>query len=249
MATLAIKDANGDIKYLEVEGSGTVGDPYSVVHSVEQATHDNANVNANMQVGDADVGLANPVPVKFGTAISLPAGTNNIGDVDVLSIAAGETHIGQVSGHGKIVEVTLSLDTGGAYADGDVMADSQAADGVARTAAGYAKLVSLEVIDEDDQGEALDLYFLSANVSLGTENSPPNISDTNARNVLGKVPIAAADFYDLGGVRIASKMEKDLGMLLKAATGGTAVYVGAIARGTPTYTASGVRLRIGVEQY
>jgi hypothetical protein len=217
-----------------------------IENTVKQATHDNLNLNANLQVGNADVGNANPAPVSFGTGVSLPAGTNNIGDVDVASIAAGENHVGQVSGHAAILTATLSLDTG-AYADGDVLADTQAVAGAARVNAGVVEIESIAVLDEDDQGQALDLVFLDANVSLGTENAAVSVTDANARNILGIVQIASGDWYDLGGCRLATK--RDLHLLTKAASGATSLYVAAISRGTGTYTASGIQLRIGVKQF
>lgn len=39
---------------------------------------------------------------------SLPAGNNNIGDVDVLSIVAGETHIGEIGGKLNVVSVEFT---------------------------------------------------------------------------------------------------------------------------------------------
>jgi hypothetical protein len=48
------------------------------------ATHDNFNSNANVQVGDTDVSNANPIPVDIR---SIQAGDNNIGNVDVVSSA------------------------------------------------------------------------------------------------------------------------------------------------------------------
>ncbi|MBN1967319.1 MAG: hypothetical protein JW910_21885 [Anaerolineae bacterium] len=250
MANIPFIDANGDTRYLSADGAGTSGDPHVVQHEIEQAAHDDLNANANLQVGDADVGMSNPVPVKFGTSISLPAGTNNIGDVDLASaLPAGEYHIGQVSGHAEIIEITLTLDTGGAYADGDVLADTQAMAGAARVNDGKYKIVSLQVLDEDDQGVAMRIVFLDANVSLGTENAAVAITDENARNILGSVLIDTGDYVDLGNSQIATKMEKDLGLLCKPASGGTTGYVAVISKGAGTYTASGVRLRIGVEQY
>ena len=85
---------------------------------------------------------------------ALPAGTNaigklaansgaDIGDVDVLSIAAGENHIGEFGAAGTLLEVTLSLDTS-AYADGDVMADTQTVTSAFRVAAGRAILDQIE---------------------------------------------------------------------------------------------------------
>lgn len=145
----------------------------------------------------------------------------------------------------NIVDVTLSLDTS-IYASGDVMADTQVVTGAMRVADGTGTLSSIVVFDEDDQGIAFDLVFFSANRALGTENSAPNISDANARDVLGIVSIAGGDFIDLGGVKIANKV--NVGLPVRPATGTADIYVGAITRGTPTYTASGVRLRLGFTQ-
>lgn len=145
-------------------------------------------------------------------------------------------------GASEVVEVALTVDTS-IYAAGDVLSDTAAFTGVPVNG-GRARLVSLAVIDEDDQGAALDLIFFSANVSLGTKNLPPDISDANARNVLGHVSIAGTDYVDLGGVRVATKSGLDL--LLESAAGSKSVYVGSITRGTPTHTANGLRLRLGL---
>lgn len=143
----------------------------------------------------------------------------------------------------RIVPVILSLDTG-IYADGDVLADTQVISGAARDNGGPCSLESVQVLDEDDQGVALDLLFLDANVSIGTENAAPSVTDANARNILGLISIAAADYKDLGASRIATV--HSIGLVLKAATGSRDLYIAAITRGgTPTYTASGIRLRLG----
>jgi hypothetical protein len=144
----------------------------------------------------------------------------------------------------RLLEVTLTLDTS-AYADGDVLADTQPILRALRAENSVSKLDSLVLLDEDDQGVALDLVFFSANVSLGTENAAPSITDANARNQLGFVKIATTDYIDLGGCRIATKTNIDLP--LKSAAGTTTLYVAAITRGgTPTYTASGIKLRLFV---
>ncbi len=64
MANVQIVDGNGDAKYLAATGAGTSGDPHVMRQSLEQANHDSLNGNANLQVGNADVGSANPVPVS-----------------------------------------------------------------------------------------------------------------------------------------------------------------------------------------
>jgi hypothetical protein len=145
----------------------------------------------------------------------------------------------------SITTVTLSLDTS-AYADGDVLADTQIVTNCFRINDGFGVIDSITVLDEDDQGAGFDLIFLDSNVSLGTENAAPSITDANARNILGWVRVSAADFIDLGGSRLATLT--GLSLAVKAVSGTDDMYVAAISRGTGTYTASGIQLRIGISQ-
>jgi hypothetical protein len=159
------------------------------------------------------------------------------------ALAASETVIGAVAGNADLFDVTLSLDTV-AYADGDVLAATQTLTNAVRVNGGRAVLQSIMVIDEDDQGQAFDIVFFSATQSLGTENAAVSITDAGARDILGLVPVASADFKDLGGVKIATL--PNVGLFLEAASGSRDLFIGAISRGTGTYTASGLRLRLGM---
>lgn len=140
-----------------------------------------------------------------------------------------------------VVDLTLSLDTG-AYADGDVLADVQ--DLLIDQKMGVKEYIlqSLVVLDESDQGQAMDLLFLNANNSLGTENLAASISDANARAIVGRVPVAAGDFYDLGGCRLACLY--GIGLQMETLNS-RKLYLGAISRGTGTYAATGIRLKLG----
>lgn len=142
----------------------------------------------------------------------------------------------------KITNVTLSLDTS-AYADGDVLADSQAISACLRANDGTGTITNVTLTDIDDQGVGLDLLFLDANVSLGTENAAPSITDGNAANILGWVRVAASDWIDLGGVRLASV---PCSIPVKGVSGTDDLYVAAISRGAGTYTASGIVVRVAI---
>lgn len=149
-----------------------------------------------------------------------------------------------VNTRSALMSVTLSLDTS-IYAADDLLADTQIVTGAFRFAGGGGVLESIQLLDEDDQGIGMDLIFLDANNTLGTENSAPSITDANARAILGKVNIASTDYIDLGGSRIATKT--GVGLVLKAVSGSRDFYVAAITRsGTPTYTANGIKLRLGL---
>lgn len=190
---------------------------------------------------------------KVAVEEALPAGANaigklsansgvDIGDVDVTSISAGENHIGQIGTDDTVIDVTCSLDTS-AYTSGDVLFDTQSVSSVGRVNAGVVVLQSIFVLDEDDQGAAIDIYFLDANNSLGTENGAPNISDANARSILGYVSISSADYKDLGGCKMLTKT--GIGLVMKLGAGVTTLYIAGVTGGTPTHTASGLRLKLG----
>jgi hypothetical protein len=169
-----------------------------------------------------------------------------VSTAELVGIAAGTASIGEVTLASQIVysDVTLSLDTGGAYFDGDVLAATQTVSNGVRIDDEPGLLQNIVVVDQDDQGIALDLVFLSASVSIGTENSAVSISDADALNICGIVSVSAGDFKDLGGVKVATLSA--VGLSIKPLTGTNDFCVAAISRGAGTYTASGIKLRLGV---
>lgn len=148
---------------------------------------------------------------------------------------------GQVGSPGDVVTVTLTVDTS-AYADGDVLADTQVIANAMRIAGGHGVLQSLQLVDPDDQGQPMDLYFFSVTHALGTENSAPSISDADAVDIFGPVPIESSDYRDLGGCKVASV--RGIGLMMEAASGSRDMYVGAISRGTGTYAGGSLTLKL-----
>lgn len=142
----------------------------------------------------------------------------------------------------RLFDVTMSCDTS-IYAANDLIADTQVLSGFFSDVDKTATITSITIIDEDDQGVALDVHFLQDNVSMGTENAAPSITDANARNSLGFVSFATTDYKDLGGVRIGCV--KNIGLSVKSKIGTGDLYVAIVnGAGTPTFTASGLKLRI-----
>lgn len=158
--------------------------------------------------------------------------------------SAGENFTLQHGQPGTILAVTLTLDTA-PYATGDVLSATAAISNAVRVADGRAVLENLVLIDQDDNKQGIDIYFLDANVSMGTFNVAPAISDANALNILGCVEVVAADYNDLGGVSVANI--RNINMHWIPATGTRTVYIATVlTSGTPTYTAAGIKLRLGV---
>lgn len=79
-STVPVSDGGGS---LTVDGTVTV----------VQATHDNLNLNANLQVGNADVGVGNPVPVS-GTFSTTLGGLVSTGNTTTTPLSGGATYTG-----------------------------------------------------------------------------------------------------------------------------------------------------------
>lgn len=157
--------------------------------------------------------------------------------------AAGMVPVATV-GKTAVFDVTLVLDTG-IYAAGDLLVVTQQLNGILRVADGTGVIQSIQVIDQDDQGAALDIYLLSANVSMGTINAAPSITDANAVNLHGPISVATTDYKDLGGAKVANI--RNIGLPVKAVSTTDDLYIAVVnGAGTPTYTAAGIKLRIGV---
>lgn len=139
-------------------------------------------------------------------------------------------------------DVLPTLDTS-AYGDGEVMFAPVEVKDITLWPLAPALLQSVQVIDESDQGVGFDLLFFRTTVSMGSLNGAPSISDADAREFQGRVSIAASDFYDLGGVRVANL--NSLGLLMKTADASKSLFVAGISRGAGTYAANGIRLRLG----
>ena len=162
------------------------------------------------------------------------------------ALPAGEAHVGQVSTHAVVIDVAPVFDTAALTAN-DVWFTTTEVVGALRVSGGVSRLVSLCIIDLDDQtAAAITLHFFRSNASLGTVNNAPDVDDTEILEFQGHVAVAAADFVDVGGSKVACV--KNINLLLEATTG-TSVWVAATNAGTPTNTAGGVKLRLGFEQY
>ncbi|MEN6302270.1 MAG: hypothetical protein ABFD96_06055 [Armatimonadia bacterium] len=148
-----------------------------------------------------------------------------------------------VSPSATVVNVTPVLDTA-IYAADDLLFNATEIPLAVLTPGGHARLESIVLLDEDDQGVAMDLLLLDASASLGTLNGAFAASDTLARAIVGRFGIVTGDYADCGGFRVAQLNRLDT--IMRAATGQTSLWVAGITRGgTPTHTAAGLRFKFG----
>jgi hypothetical protein len=146
------------------------------------------------------------------------------------------------------IQVTPTLDTS-IYASGDLLFDVATITSAALATGGAVELVSVMVLDEDDQGTAIDLYVTNLSTTWGTINNALAATDALGRGVQAYVPIAAADFVDIGGCKIAQpRVAQNIGVICETSGSANLYLVGACRSGTPTYTASGLRISLGFRQ-
>lgn len=130
---------------------------------------------------------------------------------------------------------------------GDVICDTMTITNAMREQGGTGELQTLIVYDAADQGAALDVYILDQDIDLGSLDAAPNISDANALNIIACIPVAAADYKDVGGIKIA--FINNIGAIVKAEGSTRNLYASAITSGTPTFaSASAVAFGFGFRQ-
>lgn len=130
-----------------------------------------------------------------------------------------------------ITSLTPSIVSGAGLASGDVIADTEILAAAVRADDAKGILQSVIVVDESDTGAAFDIYILSDNVAMGTEDGGATISDANSAKILGWVSVATTDYKDVGGAKVA--MIKNIGLPVMPKAGTDDLYV-AIVNGTGT---------------
>jgi hypothetical protein len=101
----------------------------------------------------------------------------------------------------------------------------------------------LTIIDKDDLGENVDLYFLNASASFGTRNLVPSTTDTVAENIIGIMSGISAS-KDLGGCRVASY---EFSMSYDVQSSGS-LYLAGVTNTALNHTAAGVVFLFRIER-
>lgn len=180
---------------------------------------------------------ADDVSSVFYQKVKLDVG----GDGATLPVSATANAI-PVKALDDVITIDATPDTN-ALAEGDVAFATQEVANFSTGANITSILQSVTVIDVDDQGIGIDLIFFNDNTTLGTENSAPDIDDTEAQTIIGRVQVGAGSFYDIGASKIACVY--GIGLPMKAGTGGS-VWMAGIARGAPTYAGGHIYIKLGI---
>lgn len=167
---------------------------------------------------DIQTAVEGTLAVTGTVTANLAAGTNNIGDVDVVTLpalVAGEAHVGEVGGRARLLtdSYTRPADTT-TYAVGDALAESTSAPtalefaNAARVSGGSGEITGLVVVTSTAAATALagELWvFAGSSAPTATnDNAAFNPSDSDALNVVAVIPFSVGSagssnrVYDVG---------------------------------------------------
>lgn len=147
----------------------------------------------------------------------------------------------------KLLTFTPVLDTS-AYAAGDVLAVATVLNSVMTDDGGCALLESLTVIDKANNKIAIDmLIFDSAPASsVGAINAALAVTDADMLKLVARHTIAAADYVTAGAN--AEACYGNIRKMLKSAARSRSLYIVLVVRsGTPTFAASDLVFKLGIQ--
>lgn len=193
--------------------------------------------NVAITAGTGTAIAADDVSSVFYQKVKLDVG----GDGATLPVSATANAI-PVKALDDVITIDCTVDTN-ALAEGDVAFATQEVAGFSTAADVSSILQSIVLYDPDIQSKAIDLVFFNAATPLGTENSAPDIDDTESLTVIGIVSIAEADYVSL--IQNSVAIKTNIGLVMKAGTGGS-VWVAGISRGAPTYATGHLYIKLGV---
>ena len=255
----ALAGADGDYAPLEVDASGRLWVNVGTMAALPAGSNAIGSVVSAGNVAHDAADSGNPLKVGGKAYTGAPSAVADADRVDQAMTLRGAAHVSMRREDGtavdpdtpavidsgvKFVDVTLSTDTA-AYASGDLIADTQIIAACVRSNDATGLLSSIEVVDEDNQGVALSLLFFSGSASLGTENAAPTYTDAIIRTLLYRKDVAGADYAAYGSVAKVAQYT-GINVPITPVASSDDIYVAVVnGSGTPTFTASGLKLRLG----
>ena len=149
----------------------------------------------------------------------------------------------------KIITVTPTLDTSGAYANGDVLFNGLAIPNAVLGNGGCSKLINMYIYNQ--AGQVIDATFIFSqnSLTLGTQHATASVGDDamEAAKLTGMVLLdgsasttASIDNSRLFSSTYNASVQDFIPLLLQAADDSTSVYVSAtVDDGTPDFSSAG----------
>ena len=142
----------------------------------------------------------------------------------------------------KLTGATVGANTD-AYTAGDLIGGKLTLSSAYPSAAQEPYLHSITVQDLDSQAAELDFIFFDADpaATTFTNNAALDIADADLPKIIGFATLTASDYCAFADNSVGTV--GNLGIVCKPA--GSTLYAAIVARGTPTYSASGLSVAFG----
>ncbi len=166
------------------------------------------------------VSATNPLPVEVDV------------QVNSVTFAASENHIGEVGTPADVISITPTINTV-QFTAGDAVGGKQTLTNAVRVSGGKAILESLTVVDQGNQKADLTILFFESDPAAATiTNNAAFVFSTDITKVVGKVNVAAADYETINSKAVACI--KAIGLEMKGNATAN-LYAAVVTTGTPTY--------------
>ena len=113
------------------------------------------------------------------------------------------------------------------------------------------RLRSVIVVDIDDQQLPFDLIVFDSQATTPALNAAENIDDANLKKILTVVSVVAADYIDFANGQLGQVLlHNNVGMgavLRPDDKEQGSLWIAGVTRDTPTHTASGLTIKLGME--
>lgn len=175
-------------------------------------------------VAEAGVGLGD---------ITLAANNGvDIGDVDVATIAAGETHIGEVGGADVIISQTPTV-TAGAYSANDAVGGMLTFANAARASGLGGIIKSVVIVDDAGQDAETELWLFDTTITAVGDNAGFTQTEAELHTVVAVIS-STEGTWRASGTPSVCDIECSRGYTCT----GTSLFGQLVTRGTPTEVAT-----------
>jgi len=167
--------------------------------------------------------------------------------VSLGSFTAGETHLGAVGGHTKVIAVTPVLTVHATYVSGDYVGTSSAAmefAGCARVVGGSGTIMGANLLDFALQSLAMELWMFNAAPTPPNDSAPWSISDADLLKFLG---VIAHNTYYASAANSASPVPNQ-NIAFVCGVASTSLWGCLVTRGAPAYASGDLTEQLMVSQ-
>lgn len=195
-------------------------DLYSLIGATNEtsAAADNSTSGLN--------GLIKRLNARITSLIALfPASLGQKTSANSMSVVLASDYSVASNQQPRLLFMTPSVDAT-ALAIGDVMAATEPLTGIAKGTDIPGVLDFLRIVDASDTKAALTIYVFNNNRTLGTENSPPSLTDSDAIYLVGVINVSVGDWVDFGGGSVATLT--GLGIYFQPDVGTSNLYFGIV---------------------